>query len=29
MPAVIDTPERIDIEDITHDLTYDLTNQWC
>jgi hypothetical protein len=26
MPAVIDTPERIDIEDITtHDLTYDLT----
>ncbi len=30
MPAVIDTHEFIDIEDITtHDRTYDLTNQWC
>jgi len=30
MPAVIDTPELIDIEDIeTHDLTHDFTIEQC
>lgn len=30
MPAVIDAPERIDIEDIeTYDLTHDLTIEQC